>query len=480
MGPGGRGRSLTALFIGVLRQALAEMDASPVGEETPLLVLLALFEELALADTGLLEALPRSPVDRHLHAAALLGMWGAARTGLARAWREAGQSAAEPLWVKLEAALSPGALLSGRVPALGGTTLYGCDLAPALARAEALSANLAREDAGAVLRDLDAGLAADDELSRRCEEAAAVGRIRGALREVVVAAEAAGRGARALELRVLNATPGALGLASRTSACGADLLARIEGLGTLLGAPGTSVELLRRGLAAWAGQGGPAAVGLGRSAARSEYARALLAFAADLALEALLTPARRALSPRSGSEVEGGIEAEWEAGRLYRISAAPGPILQTTVQRPLGHLFADVKDFTRRTGLLGPAAMAEFLRTEFYQPILVAAKSFFTGMRHLADRGGIAVNNLLGDAISVSGDVEALLELAIADPEAAGRLWSASGPRARLKGGDPADCRHRGALRRGNRPQRGGGPGRAGRREPRRRRAPRRRGGGAP
>jgi len=413
MGPGGRGRSLTALVIGVLRQALAEMDASPTGEETPLLVLLALFEELTLADAGLLEALPRSPVDRHLHAAALLGLWGAARTGLARAWREAGRSAVDPLWVKLDAALSPGALLSGRVPALGGTTLYGCDLAPALVRADDLAASLAREDADAVLRELDAGLAADDELSRRCEDAAAVARVRGALREVVVAAEAAGRGARAVELRALHAAPGALGVACQDERLRADLLARIEGLGALPGASGKALELLRRALLAWAGQGGPAAVGLGRSAARGEYARALLAFAADLALEALLAPARRALSARSGTEAEGGVEAEWEAGRLYRISAKPGPILQTTVQHPLGHLFADVKDFTRRTGLLGPAAMAEFLRTDFYQPILVAAKSFFTGMRHLADKGGISVNNLLGDAISFSGDLEALLELAV-------------------------------------------------------------------
>ncbi len=413
MGPGGRGRSLTAVVIGALRQALTEMETSLTGEETPLLVLLLLFEELALADAALLEALPRSPVDRHLRAAALAGMWVAAGTGLARAWREAGRSAGDPLWAKLQATLSLGALLAGRVPALGGATLYGCELSPALARADGVAARLAREDAGVVLRDLDAGIAADEELSRRCEDAAAVGRVRGALREAVVAAEVAGRGARAVELRALHAAPGALAVACQEERPRADLLARLEGLGALPGASGTALELLRRALRGWAGQGGPAAVGWGRGAARGEYARALLAFAADLALETLLAPARRALSPRSGSEVEGGAEAEWEAGRLYRISAGPGPILHTAVQRPLGHLFVDVKDFTRRTGLLGPAAMADFLRTEFYQPILVAAKGFFTGMRHLADRGGIAVNNLLGDAISFSGDVEALLALSV-------------------------------------------------------------------
>jgi hypothetical protein len=33
-------------------------------------------------------------------------------------------------------------------------------------------------------------------------------------------------------------------------------------------------------------------------------------------------------------------------------------------------------------------------------------------MEHLADRGGVSVNNLLGDAISLSGDIEALVSLA--------------------------------------------------------------------
>jgi hypothetical protein len=72
-----------------------------------------------------------------------------------------------------------------------------------------------------------------------------------------------------------------------------------------------------------------------------------------------------------------------------------------------------VKDFTRRTGLLGQAPMAEFLRTEFYGPILAAAKRFFGGMSHLSDRGGVSLNNLLGDAISFTGDIESLVALAI-------------------------------------------------------------------
>jgi hypothetical protein len=129
-------------------------------------------------------------------------------------------------------------------------------------------------------------------------------------------------------------------------------------------------------------------------------------------VERLAAGARRALSFRTGREAEGGTDLEWEAGRLYRLSARGGPILRQREDRPAGHLFADVKDFTRRTALLGQASMAEFLRTEFYVPILAAAKEHFGGMEHLADRGGVQLNNLLGDAISFSGRIDEMVSLA--------------------------------------------------------------------
>lgn len=410
MGRGGRGRSLTALFIEVLRQAFAEMAAHG-REETPFLALLALSAELSAAADDLGEVLPRPPVDRYLRAAALLGLWVAARTGLARAWRAAGLGAADPLLARLEAALSPGALLrlDGAPP--GGATVYGPALSPALDRLPALAARLGREDAGAVEVELQRALAADEELARRCEVAGLAERVRDAAREAVIAAEAAGAGAQAEELRALLAAPGALEAVCGDERGRMELAGRLGALGALAGAAGAGAAAAQGLLRAWGAPGGPAA-GFGRAAARGAYARALCAAAADLALEALLAPARRALSPRTGAEAEGGAEAEWEAGRLYRFAARPGPILNAAAARPLAHLFADVKDFTRRTAMLGPAAMAEFLRSEFYRPILAAAKGFFAGMPHLADRGGIAVNNLLGDAISFSGGVEALVALA--------------------------------------------------------------------
>ena len=71
-----------------------------------------------------------------------------------------------------------------------------------------------------------------------------------------------------------------------------------------------------------------------------------------------------------------------------------------------------MKDFTRRTGLLGQAAMAEFLRREFYVPIFTAAKEHFGGMQHLGDRGGVTLNALLGDAVSFTGPVDVMIALA--------------------------------------------------------------------
>jgi hypothetical protein len=56
--------------------------------------------------------------------------------------------------------------------------------------------------------------------------------------------------------------------------------------------------------------------------------------------------------------------------------------------------------------------VADFLSREFYGPILTAAARHAQGAAHLADKGGIYLNNLLGDAVSFSGDVVALLELA--------------------------------------------------------------------
>jgi class 3 adenylate cyclase len=146
---------------------------------------------------------------------------------------------------------------------------------------------------------------------------------------------------------------------------------------------------------------------------QKDVASALSALAIDAALEKLLDQAELAVQHRSGQESVDGIEAEYEHGRLYFIGIEERPLLRGRAKAAqMGHLFCDVKDFTRRTAFLKEAVVADFLSREFYTPILTAAARHHHGAAHLKDRGGIYLNNLLGDAVSFSGDVVALVELA--------------------------------------------------------------------
>lgn len=101
------------------------------------------------------------------------------------------------------------------------------------------------------------------------------------------------------------------------------------------------------------------------------------------------------------------VAAEYEAGRLYRLAADEHPILRRETAREEAHLFVDLKDFTKKTYALKEVNMADFLRGEFYGPMLDLARQI------LGSRAGeFTLNNLLGDAISFSGDVMLLLEFA--------------------------------------------------------------------
>jgi hypothetical protein len=426
MGKGGRGRSLVALWIEVLRQAFAERAEARGVEETPLLAALALSTITASFDDEVRAALPGPPLERYFRAAVLGGMWLAARTGLARVWRDEAQaqlgrelpsgpasSADHPLLLRLEAVLSPTAFLGSRATTLqGGVTLYGLELSAGLPGADELVARLA---AGAPPAEAERALVAalaEEDLGRRAAQAVAAARLRELLAAGLAEAEAAGAGDRpALEpLRLAFSGPGAL------ASSVADEASRKAFLRALRAAtpPGSEGSLARAAaaVARWKRADPGLALGIAGPAALAEYAATAVALVADLAVERMVVPARRALSFRSGREAEGGAEAEWEGGRLYRIDSRPGPILRPREERRAGHLFADVKDFTRRTGLLGQAAMADFLRREFYGPILAAAQEHFGGMGHLADRGGVTLNNLLGDAVSFTGRVEEMVLLA--------------------------------------------------------------------
>jgi len=414
LGKGGKGRSLVGLWIELLRRAFAEQAASR-GEETTLIVTLALVAETAAAEQVIREALPVTHADRWLRAGAMVALWTAAQTGLQRAFRDASLAEGDPLRARLEAVLSPTVLLGGRLGVqAAGATVYGCELAAGVPRADELVSRIsAGLPAAALPRELAQAIAGDDTVAAKAEQAVAVARLRELLVQAVLVAETTGQAARVEGVRELLLAPGGLAAAAADTPPRQALFRLLVPCGSA-GETGVLVDRAMRSLQGWRPREPAAVFGLSREAARAEYAQAAAAVCADLALERRSAGATRALAFRTGREAEGGAEGEYEAGRLYRLSARPGPLLKATAHLPLAHLFADVKDFTRRTTLLGQASMAEYLRREFYLPILVAAKAHFGGMQHLADRGGVSLNNLLGDAISFSGQVEAMLELAVA------------------------------------------------------------------
>src|SRR5207237_661198 len=132
---------------------------------------------------------------------------------------------------------------------------------------------------------------------------------------------------------------------------------------------------------------------------------------ADTLLDRLAQGAAQLLLERTGAETEGGDAAEYDAGRLYLLSDGDRPILRARARQAMvAHLFADMKDFTRRTTYLKEVLIADYLQREFYGPILRAAALDPSGRP--GGRPVVALNNLLGDAVSFSGDVVALFQLA--------------------------------------------------------------------
>lgn len=115
-------------------------------------------------------------------------------------------------------------------------------------------------------------------------------------------------------------------------------------------------------------------------------------------------------------EISGGEAArlaeEAARGGLYAFTLEAGVEAAAAGEQETfatGHLFADLKGFTALTATLKEIEVRQFLRQNFYEPLLKIAKDYFKGAVDLADRGGIRLNNLMGDAISMSGDPADLL-----------------------------------------------------------------------
>lgn len=120
---------------------------------------------------------------------------------------------------------------------------------------------------------------------------------------------------------------------------------------------------------------------------------------------------RRVLDRRRDVSVDALIQ-EYEAGRLYRIADDDQPLVKARVASHQGQLFVDLKGYTRRTARSKELVMAEFLKNEFYEPILEAAKNYHTAISVTPGEETMRLVNLLGDAVAFSGDIVSLLGLA--------------------------------------------------------------------
>lgn len=103
---------------------------------------------------------------------------------------------------------------------------------------------------------------------------------------------------------------------------------------------------------------------------------------------------------------------EYKSGRLYRFSVDDRPVLSGFEVKEEGQLFVDMKDFTRKTLSVKEVAMVDFMKENFYDPILGAASRYKTGSGVLEVDNGIRLNSLPGDAAVFSGGVANLVSLA--------------------------------------------------------------------
>jgi hypothetical protein len=405
------GRVWASALNAVLRRAVAESVTSGRQEPTQYLVLLAM-RSLAEEAHAILREIPVQAAQRLLHGAVATGLFIVTRL----AAREAGafEGSAGAL---AEGATQPLCWMGGlRHLAGGGSMAYGVSMSDPPARID-LFAHKVMQGATAeqLAKDVEGDLESEDDSFHRAERAYALAAVRADLLQLLRLSETARTPAFGLDPLTpaqLFGAPGALERVLSSAERRKELHARAKKMakGLAHDEARAALESLARVAKEW-GDGGSGV--FAETDVRETVSDALTALAIDAALEKLLDLAELAVLHRSGQESVDGIETEYDHGRLYLIGIEERPLIKSRAKAPqMGHLFCDVKDFTRRTAFLKEAVVADFLSREFYTPILTAAARHHYGADHLKDRGGIYLNNLLGDAVSFSGNVVALVELA--------------------------------------------------------------------
>ena len=135
-------------------------------------------------------------------------------------------------------------------------------------------------------------------------------------------------------------------------------------------------------------------------------ARAWILYRMDRWAEERSEFSRASLVDRASEFSVGELKTQWQAGKVYRFAPDKLPILWKTEAREDGHFFLDLKGFTRMVARAKEISTAEFLKHQFYVPILAKARQYRDAGRRLE------LNNLLGDAVSFSGDIVSLVMLA--------------------------------------------------------------------
>jgi len=404
------GRSLVGALNAVLRRAVAEAQSADKAEPTPYLVLLA-FRRLAAQLPAIVRRIPLGRAGpRPFQGAAAMGLLIAARL----AAREA-SVVESPSGALCEAALQPLAWLGGAKQLPGsGCVAYGLAFDEPVHRLGLYTHKVAHGAAvDALAQDAVREMESSDEARRKVERAYTVAAVRGDLLTVLRLAESARTppvGLDPASLAQLYGLPGHLERTLSLPELRKDLhaMARSAAKAATQSAARNALLSIARVCKEFRDD----APGLYREEdVRGAYAKAVVSLAIDAALEKMLEHVESSVFHREESEEE--IETEYEMGRLYRVGVEERPLLRGRAKAAqIGHLFCDVKDFTRRTAQLKEAVVADFLSREFYSPILTAAARHHHGADHLHDMGGIYLNNLLGDAVSFSGDVSALVALA--------------------------------------------------------------------
>ena len=135
-------------------------------------------------------------------------------------------------------------------------------------------------------------------------------------------------------------------------------------------------------------------------------ARAWLLYRMDRWAEERAEFSRASLVDRANEFSVGELKEQWQSGKVYRFAPDKLPILWRTQAREDAHFFLDLKGFTRMVARAKEISTAEFLKHQFYVPILAKARTYRDAGRRLE------LNNLLGDAVSFSGDIVSLVMLA--------------------------------------------------------------------